>query len=178
MASSLAGAEDFETVHLHRDGSARNVAVSNRLVRSRGRTYIAAIWTDITQRKQAELALREAELRWKFALEGSGLGVWDWDITTKEVYFSPLWLAMIGYAEGELNPHFDTWAMLLHPDDHAAVFKALHAAFSKEVPVYVVDFRLRHKAGLVEMGAGARSGRGARGRRSAAAHDRRPCRHP
>jgi PAS domain S-box-containing protein len=97
------GAADFETLHRHKDGSLRNIWVSNRLVRIQGRTYIAAMWTDITHRKAAEQALREAEMRWKFALEGSGLGVWDWNIESGETYFSPLWLEMIGYAADELT---------------------------------------------------------------------------
>ncbi len=141
------GSEDFETVHRHKNGSLRNVEVSNRLVRTGGRLFVVAIWADITQRKQAEQALREAELRWKFALEGSGLGVWDWRIASGEVFFSPLWLAMIGYAEGELEQRFETWDVLLHAEDKPHVHAALQAHFRGESPEYVVDFRLRHKAG-------------------------------
>ncbi len=141
------GGIDFETIHQRRDGEPRNVEVSNRVVRTGGRIYIVAIWSDITQRKQAEQALREAELRWKFALEGSGLGVWDWDVTSGEVYFSPLWQSMIGYAEGEVAGRFDAWDHLLHPDDKASVVATLEAHFRREIPEYVVEFRLRHKQG-------------------------------
>jgi len=141
------GIEDFETVHRHKDGSPRNVEVSNRLVRTGDHLYVAAIWTDITQRKKAELALREAELRWKFALEGSGLGVWDWRVASGEVFFSSLWLSMLGYADCELKQHFATFDALLHSADKPRVMEALHAHFRGEVVEYVVDFRLRHKDG-------------------------------
>jgi len=141
------GAVDFETVHRHKDGSSRNVEVSNRVLRTKGRTYIAAIWTDITQRKAADLALREAELRWKFALDGSGLGVWDWNIVSGEIYWSPLWLSMLGYMVGDLAPNFETFDNLLHPADKARVMQVLSACFRGETPDYVVDFRMHHKEG-------------------------------
>ncbi len=141
------GKAEFETLHRHKDGSLRNVWVSNRLVRIQGRTYVAAMWTDITQRKAAEQALREAEMRWKFALEGSGLGVWDWNVETGETYFSPLWREMIGYAADELSASFDAFDGLIHPDDKSHVMQAINANFLGETPEFVVDFRLRHKEG-------------------------------
>jgi len=141
------GERDFETIHLHKDGSPRNVEISNRVVRTKGRTYVVAIWTDITQRKAADIALREAELRWKFALEGSGLGVWDWNVATGEIFFSPLWLNMIGYLPGEIANNFESFSSLLHPEDKAHLLSTVQGYFNAETPDYVVDFRMRHQAG-------------------------------
>ena len=141
------GRGDFETLHRRKDGALRNVGVTNRVVHAGGRLYVVAIWTDITDRKQAEIALREAELRWKFALEGSGLGVWDWNVVSGDVYFSLLWLDMIGYGPDELRHRVETWAELLHPEDRDRVMVVLDDHFAGRMPVYVVDFRLRHKAG-------------------------------
>ncbi len=107
----------------------------------------ATIFSDVTRRKQSEQALLEAELRWKFALEGSGLGVWDWNIATGEAYFSPLWQTMIGYGKGELAPRFETWDALLHPEDKPRVQKILQAQFREESAEYLAEFRLRHKQG-------------------------------
>jgi PAS domain S-box-containing protein len=141
------GKADFETLHRHKDGSLRNVNATNRVVHAGGHVYIVAIWTDITHRKQAEIALREAELRWKFALEGSGLGVWDWNVASGQVLFTPLWLAMIGYAPGELADRFETWGALLNPEDKPRVIAHLEAYFHHEYPEYRIDFRMRHKEG-------------------------------
>lgn len=110
-------------------------------------TGFATIFSDISARKNAERALHEAELRWKFALEGSGLGVWDWRIPSGDVFFSPLWLAMIGYAEGELKQRFETWEELLHPEDKPRVVEVLQTHFRGESSEYMIDFRLRHKEG-------------------------------
>src|ERR1019366_3524875 len=47
---------------------------------------LLGISTDITDRKQAETALRDSELRWKFAIEGAGDGLWDWNTTNNKVF--------------------------------------------------------------------------------------------
>ncbi|NTV96005.1 MAG: PAS domain S-box protein, partial [Thiobacillus sp.] len=118
-----------------------------RLRGADGESYLTGTFQDISERKQAEERLREAEIRWKFALEGSGLGVWDWDIETNEVYFSPIWKAMLGYRDDEWPDTFATWESNLHPDDLAAVRAALESHFRQERDSYVVEFRLRHKEG-------------------------------
>ncbi|MCB1915717.1 MAG: PAS domain-containing protein [Rhodocyclaceae bacterium] len=89
----------------------------------------------------------EIELRWKTAVEGSGLGVWDWNLAAGEVYFSPLWKAMIGYADQELPATYESWADAIHPDDRDAVLACLAEHLEGRAPEYRVDFRMRHKGG-------------------------------
>jgi PAS domain S-box-containing protein len=137
----------FESRHRRKDGSVFDVEVSATGTRIDGSNVVITVIRDISARKAAEQALREAEIRWKFALEGSGLGVWDWNIATGEVFFSPLWMAMIGYAEGEIEPQVEAWEALIHPEDKPHVFEILQAHFRGDAPEYVVDFRMRHKAG-------------------------------
>ncbi len=110
-------------------------------------TYLTGTFQDITERKEAEVILREAELRWKFALEGSGLGVWDWDVETGRTWFSPLWKAMIGYADEDLENTYTVWDALLHPEDKAATLATLQAHLSGVTEEYTVEFRMRHKKG-------------------------------
>jgi len=110
-------------------------------------TYITGTFQDITERRAAALALREAEARWKLALEGSGLGVWDWDIASGKVYFSPIWKAMIGYAEDEFPDRVEAWESHVHPEDRPRVAAALAAYFDGDTDDYSVEFRLRGKDG-------------------------------
>lgn len=102
---------------------------------------------DITEKKQAEEALRKNEERWQLALVGTGDGIFDWNIATNEVFLSPLLKEMLGYSDSELENTFEGWRQLLHPDDLDWVIKAVQAHLNREVPQYAVEYRLRCKDG-------------------------------
>lgn len=102
---------------------------------------------DITQKKQAERALLASELRWKFALEGAGDGVWDWDMVANTTFFSTQWKTMLGYGEGEIGPTQESWESLIHPDDRSRVQLAVRAHLGGETAVYECEHRLRRKDG-------------------------------
>jgi len=98
-------------------------------------------------RRHAEQALRESEERWQFALEGSGDGVWDWNVETGEVFFSPRWKAMLGYEEKEIGAILDEHDRRLHPDDRQRVYEDLDRHFRGETPFYQNEHRLLCKDG-------------------------------
>jgi diguanylate cyclase (GGDEF)-like protein/PAS domain S-box-containing protein len=108
---------------------------------------MAVFFSDITSRKQQEQALRESEERWKFALEGSGDGVWDWNPQTDQAVFSKRWKAMIGYAEDEFPDTGAAWVAHLHPDDRERVISTVQNFFVENAPYYEVEFRMRCKDG-------------------------------
>ena len=91
--------------------------------------------------------LRESEERWKFALEGAGDGVWDWNPQTDEALFSKQWKEMVGYAEHEFPDTGAAWVEHLHPDDKDRVLSAIQEYFAGKQPFYVVEFRMRCKDG-------------------------------
>jgi PAS domain S-box-containing protein len=62
-----------------------------------------------------QLAINEE--RWKLALEASGDGVWDWDITTSNISYSEQWKKTLGYEDHEIKNSFDEWRTRIHPDD-------------------------------------------------------------
>jgi PAS domain S-box-containing protein len=95
----------------------------------------------------AKESLEASEERWKFALEGAGDGVWDWNIKTGEAHFSARWTQMIGYAEDEFPGLASAWKDCLHPDDKPAVMQYLGEYLAKHRQNYAVEFRMRHKDG-------------------------------
>ncbi len=97
----------------------------------------------------SKMALEDSQFRWKFALEGAGDGVWDWNVVTDEVYFSPNWRHMLGYAEAEpeLESHSGMWLSLMHPDDRAMTLAAMKLCLKGKVPDYVSQFRLKCRDG-------------------------------
>lgn len=72
-------------------------------------------------------------------------GIWDWDLATNEVYYSPRWLELVGCAPGELPGHIDSFLDRIHPDDRERVTREIEAYIARERPEYRVEFRLRHE---------------------------------
>ncbi|HEY9611804.1 PAS domain-containing protein, partial [Allocoleopsis sp.] len=103
--------------------------------------------TDISDRKQAEDALRQSEGRWQLALRGTGDGIFDWNISSGEAFASARLLEMLGYAEQELAYSFDTWRSLVHPEDIEPTLVALRSHLAGQTPLYRAESRLRCKDG-------------------------------
>nr|WP_242072582.1 PAS domain S-box protein [Microcoleus sp. FACHB-68] len=108
---------------------------------------LVGISRDISSRKQAEEALRLSEQRLKLALEAADNGVWDWNITTGEAYFSPQFQQMLGYEVGELEAHVNSWVNLVHPDDQPKVQEALNLHLEGRTSAYQTEFRMPRKSG-------------------------------
>ena len=64
---------------------------------------------EVTERENAEEALKRSKERYEAAILGSNDGIWDWDLTTDGVYFSPRYKEMLGYADHELQSGFEEW---------------------------------------------------------------------
>jgi diguanylate cyclase (GGDEF)-like protein/PAS domain S-box-containing protein len=100
----------------------------------------------------ATLAHREAELtqseeRWKFAIEGAGDGLWDWNIQTGKAYYSPRYKSMLGYAEDEIGDSAEEWSKRIHPDDVLGVLAALKPYMEGKPGVAKLEFRMQCKDG-------------------------------
>jgi PAS domain S-box-containing protein len=72
--------------------------------------------------------------------------VWDWNLETNAVVYSPRWKQMLGYAEDEIEPHVSAWERLVHPDDVARADEA-NEKVGRGERTYEAEFRLRHKDG-------------------------------
>ncbi|MGH9785732.1 MAG: PAS domain S-box protein [Terriglobia bacterium] len=77
--------------------------------------------------------------------EGLIEAIWDWDLRTDEVYFSPQWKSMLGYAEKEIPGRFDEWARRIHADDRDRVLQAIRDHINTQAPLPRLEHRLRHK---------------------------------
>lgn len=108
---------------------------------------ILMIWQDFTPHKRIEQQLRDSEERWQLAVKGSHDGIWDWNIKTHEVFFSPRWKAILGYTDSEISHRIEEWSKRLHPEDQEQVFERLQDHFDQKTPFYSSEHRLRCKDG-------------------------------
>src|SRR5882672_887985 len=82
---------------------------------------------ELAERKRTEEALRLSEQRLRLAVRASNTGLWDWDVQTGEIYFSPEWKAQVGYEDDELKNRLGEWEDRLHPDDRERVLSTVNA---------------------------------------------------
>jgi PAS domain S-box-containing protein len=128
------------------DGTVTDVEVTSTLLEDSQDRAVQVIVRDITERKRTESALRESEERLSLAFAGAQEGVWDWNLETGAVVYSPHWRKMLGYSEEEVEPHVSAWERLLHPEDRAIVRDVVDGVLRGERD-YTVEFRLQHKDG-------------------------------
>lgn len=92
-------------------------------------------------------ALHISEERWKFALEASRDGVWDWNIKTNQVMVSRQWKAMLGYADTEFDVDYNAWESRVHPEDLPKVLESLQAYIEGKAAEFELEHRLLCKDG-------------------------------
>lgn len=105
--------------------------------------------TDVTGAKRGEQALKESQQRLRMIIQISNVGLWDWDLKTDKVYFSPEWKSQLGYEDHEISNDFDEWRRRVHPDDLKPAEAAIDAYLRRtgEPTTYENESRMRHKDG-------------------------------
>jgi two-component system sensor histidine kinase/response regulator len=121
------------------------------VVGERGERY-GRVWhfREITDRVAAELGAAETRRTHESyvnAVAGSTDGLWDWNVGTNEVYFSPRYKEMLGYRAEELEDQFSTWVGLIHPEDRERALEKVKAYQEGRIPVYELEHRLLQKDG-------------------------------
>ena len=91
--------------------------------------------------------LQESEIRFRNAMDATNDGLWDWDIPSREVYYSPAYFGMLGYAPNELPATLDTWLNLIHPEDRDSALAANQACLQNETEIVDVEFRMMARDG-------------------------------
>ena len=133
---------------LHKDG--RQFAVSlgvSEIWLDDGSRVFSGIIRDITASKLMEKTLQQSGERFQLAIAGSNNGIWDWDVVTDKVYFSPQFKKMLGYEEHEIGDAFSEWSQRLHPKDKEPILELLQAHLIQRKGDYDVEYRLAVKSG-------------------------------
>jgi PAS domain S-box-containing protein len=135
----------FEVQMRKRDGTMFWGLCSSYLNAADG--YIEGVIADISDRKQAEVALQTSEERLRLALTASNQGLYDLNIETEEVVVNPEYALMLGYDPATFRLTKSTWIESLHPDDRESMVAIDNGFITGEVPNYRAEYRLRTQDG-------------------------------
>lgn len=130
-----------------RDGSILYADVNAAPVEIDGRACLLGMFHDTTARRSMEAMLRASEEQLTLAMQGSSDGLWDWDVTTGKVFYSPRWKSMLGCREDEVGDSLDEWQRRVHPDDLPAALTTVQAVLDGHGDQLQMEIRMRHAAG-------------------------------
>jgi len=101
------------------------------------------------ERQRSKLDLDLAKERLQLAVEGSGIGLWDWAVQTGAVIINERSAEILGYTLEELEQfNIITWEQFNHPEDLQKAKAAMQQHFDRQTPVYECELRKRHKSGV------------------------------
>jgi PAS domain S-box-containing protein len=159
------GANEYTA--LRKDGTTFPVLIhATRVIREGKPVGLRGVAMDITERKRSEDALRKSEERFSQAMDATSDGLWDWNVETDEIYFSPGYNRMLGYEPGYLTEKIESWKDRIHPDDLDRAIRANEDCIENRIPRFEVEFRMKTKSGewIWVLGRGRATSRDSKGR--------------
>jgi len=102
---------------------------------------------DFTDRKNAEREIKESQERFNLAMKASKDGIYDWNLLTNEIYYSPGWKSMLGYEYDEIPNDFSIWESHTEPEDAKKSWEMLNEVINKKRDRFEMEFRMKHKDG-------------------------------
>jgi diguanylate cyclase (GGDEF)-like protein/PAS domain S-box-containing protein len=107
---------------------------------------LARIATHLSHKRAIE-DLRQSEERYALAVRGANDGLWDWNLGTNQVYWSPRWKEMLGYDESAIGVGPDEWLTRVHHEDAGRVKDALAAHLADKSGFFESEHRILHRDG-------------------------------
>ncbi len=96
--------------------------------------------------KKVEKNFQESQETYNLALSGSGAGIWDWNVITNHIKWSPKVYQMLGLGKNQLAESLDGFKKILHPDDYEKTFKIVNDCLQNGTP-YETEYRLKNSSG-------------------------------
>ncbi len=108
---------------------------------------LTGVATAIWEQRRMHRLLRQSEERYALAARAANEGLWDWNLKTQVMYFSPRWKAMMGYADVPLSSSPDEWFRRVHPDDLEPLKAAIAFHLQGDVSQFEYEHRILHQDG-------------------------------
>jgi PAS domain S-box-containing protein len=99
------------------------------------------------ERTRATTALRESQARLERAVRAGNVGLWEWSLVSRHVYYSAQWKRQLGFEDHELDGDFEAWRSRIHPEDVDRAIAAINDYLRGTAPHLELEYRCRHKDG-------------------------------
>lgn len=152
VGSILAGrtkSAQFIKRYVHKNGSVvwANVGTALRRDENDNPLYFITSVNDITEILEAERRIRESENRFTLAMKASNDGLYDWNLETNDIYYSPGWKKMLGYEDHELPNDLTMWEKSTEKEDVKKSWEMQQKLISGQIDRFVLEFKMKHKKG-------------------------------
>ena len=149
MRGNLEPVEHYENDIVTKAGKVRTVSWYNTVIQNEAGEIVELLSSgeDITEIKQAQKDLLESEKRFDLAMNATEDGLYDWNLITNKIYYSPAWKRMLGYEDNELPNDFTIWEKLTNPDDVKKSWKMQNELITKKRNRFELEFKMKHKEG-------------------------------
>jgi PAS domain S-box-containing protein len=108
---------------------------------------IVAVYDDVSIRENTFVKIKESQKRFDLAMKASQDGLFDWNLETNDIYYSPGWKSMLGYEYDEIPNDFSIWESNTHPDDVKLSWQMIEEVKSKQRDRFEIEFKMKHKDG-------------------------------
>lgn len=149
IAGAIRNSECFRFIGRHRHQLGHEIAVEVNTTHFTldGREYFLSVARDITNRVAQESDANSREKQLWFALNEASDGLWDWEVATGTLFFSPQLKRMLGYGPDEMEPVLETWSRNVHPEDVPQVMQILNEHMQGKRSRYEAEYRIRNRNG-------------------------------
>ncbi len=147
ITSSHPHAFTFIGRHYHQHGTYFPVEVYTSVIEFEGRQLFLSVARNLDRTSSQREAFRTKDARLTYALNEAVDGLWDWEISSSEVFFSPQLKRMLGYLPNEMEPNLETWTQALHESDRERVIAALNDHLEGRAASYSAEYQIRKRDG-------------------------------
>jgi diguanylate cyclase (GGDEF)-like protein/PAS domain S-box-containing protein len=135
-----------ESVRIRKDGTPVDVSILGTPVDDEtGRVAVYAIYRDITQRRRAQEALRQSEARYALVVQATNDGLWDWNLASDQVHYTPRWKAMLGLDAADVGDSPADWFDRVHPEDISRLKRDIELHLQGATQHLENEHRIRHR---------------------------------
>ena len=145
--SSRRGSLKLETEIKRNDESRLTVEVTINHISIQSEDYQCVLLRDISAHKRTIALVRDSEERFALAARGANDGLWDWNVESNEMLFSPRWSSLLGQGEVERRGSPEDWWRRIHPEDLVRVQEEVRSHLDGESASFESEHRMVHDDG-------------------------------